>query len=315
MKFIFLFSVILPFYSSAEVVDKIIAVVNNEIVTESDIKSFSRKIDKNGFIDEMLLMGKSLGELKKSRADQLDYMINEKILDSEIKRLNLLVTSERVDQEIRNIAKKNGIGKSELLSTIKNQGISVSEYQNFVKTRVERQSLVEAEITSKIAVSDEDVLGQYMRAYPDSNSGVYEFTLSHIYFNPKKGGPEQAYDRAQVVLKKLRAGESFEVLAEQHSEDANFSAGGSLGTFKAGEFAKEMESAVNSLNIGEISEIVKSKTGFHILKVNNKKIVSDPRFEKEKEKIRAQLFEKSFQKHFRNWLQSKREESFIHINK
>jgi peptidyl-prolyl cis-trans isomerase SurA len=299
----------------AEVVDKIVAVINNEIVTESDIKSFSKKIDKNGFLDEMLLLGKSVSELKKNRGEQLEYMINEKILDSEIKRLNLLVTSERVDQEIRNIAKKNGIGKSELLNTIKNQGISVSEYQNFVKMRVERQSLVETEITSKISVSDEDVLGQYMRTYPDSSSGVYEFTLSHIYFNPRKGGAEQAFERAQNVLKKIRSGESFEVLAEQHSEDTNFSTGGALGTFKAGEFAKEMEGAVSSLNIGEVSEIVKSKTGFHVLKVNNKKIVSDPRFEKEKEKIRSQLFEKSFQKHFRNWLQSKREESFIRINK
>jgi len=117
------------------------------------------------------------------------------------------------------------------------------------------------------------------------------------------------------VVKKLHAGESFEVLAEQHSEDPNFTPGGALGTFKAGEFAKEMEAAVVNLNPGETSEVVALKGSFHILKLVGKKIVSDSRFDKEKEKIRNQLFELAFQKYFKLWLEAKREESFIRINK
>lgn len=313
--FLVIIASLFSFLSCAESVDRILVIINNEIVTESDLKTFSQKLDKSGFIDDMLLMGKNISDLKKNKSDQLDYMINEKLLSSEIKRLNLSVTSERVDQEIRDLAKKNGISRAELLQTIKNQGVSVSEYQDFVKTRVERQSLIETEISSKIRVSDEDVLGQYMRAYPNSDSGVYEYSLSHIFFNPKKGGTDAAQERAQNVLKKLRSGETFEVLAEQHSEDQNFATGGALGVFKAGEFAQEMETAVSKLNPGDFSEIVKIKDGFHIVKVNSKKIVSDPRFEKEKEKIRSQLFEKSFQKQFRNWLQTKKEDSFVKMNK
>lgn len=315
MKLFFIFILTISFKINAELIDRVVVIINNEIITDTELKQFSKKIDKNGFIDEMLLLGKSTSELKKNKSDQLDYMINERLLSSEIKRLNLSVTLERVDQEIKDIAKKNGMSKPDLLSNIKNQGVTVSEYQDFVKTRIERQSLIESEITSKIRVSDEDVLAQYMRTYPNSNSGIYEYTLSHIYFNPKKGGAESALERAQIVLKKLRSGESFEVLAEQHSEDINFATGGALGTFKAGEFTKEMEVSVAKLNSGEFSDIIKIKDGFRIVKVNSKKIVSDPRFEKEKEKIRAQLFEKSFQKHFKNWLETKKEESFVKINK
>lgn len=303
------------FIVHAEVVDRVMVIINNEIITESDLRSFNKKIDKNGFIDEMLLGGKSISDLKKNKSDQLDYMINEKILSSEIKRLNLTITSERVDQEIRDMAKKNGISKNELISTIKAQGVDLSEYQDFVKTRIERQSLIETEITSKIRVSDEDVLAHYMVTYPKSSSSVYEYGLAHIYFNPKKGGQEAAQDRAENVLKKLKSGETFEVLAEQHSEDSNFSSGGALGAFKAGEFSKEIENAVANLNVNEFSNIVKMKDGFHIFKVTSKKIVSDPKYEKEKEKIRSVLFEKSFQKHFKNWLESKKEESFVKINK
>jgi len=313
--FVFLILISISFSSFSENVDRILVIINNEIITESDLKSFSKKIEKSGFIDEMLLLGKSQSDLKKNKSEQLEYMITERLITSEIKRLNLAVTSERVDQEIRDIAKKNGIGKSELLQTIKGQGLSVSDYQDFVKTRIERQSLIETEITSKIRVSDEDVLAQYMQIYPNTGSGIYEYNLSHIYFNPKKGGSEASAERAQSVLKKLKSGESFEVLAEQHSEDQNFATGGFLGVFKAGDFTKDFEVAVSKLNSGEFSDVVKMKDGLHILKVNSKKIVSDPRFEKEKEKIRAQLFEKSFQKHFKNWVESKKEDSFVKINK
>jgi peptidyl-prolyl cis-trans isomerase SurA len=299
----------------AEIVEHVVVIINNEIITQSDVANFSKKLQKNNFLDELLLFGKTSADLAKSPSEQLNYMINERLLDSEVKRLNLSVTIERVEQEIREIAKRNGINRNELVAAVSQQGISTSEYQDFIKSKVERQSLIEAEITSKIRVSDEDIMAQYSRNNPNLSTGTYEYTIAHILFNPKKGGPEAAEARAASVVRKLQQGESFDVLAEQHSEDPNFSPGGVLGTFKAGEFGKEMEAAVAKINPGETSGVVRSKSGFHVLKLISKKIVSDPAFEKEKEKIRNQLFEKAFQKHFRNWIEAKREESFIRINK
>lgn len=300
--------------AQAEIVERIVAIVNSEIVSESDLRSFNKKIDKQGSLDDLLLFGRPQSVLKADKKAQLEYLINEKILDSEVKRLNLSVTSERVEQEIRDIAKRNGVSRAELLSAIKAQGLSVSEYQDFIKSRVERQSLIETEITSKIRVSDEDVAAQYSRQNPNLSLGVSEYTLAHILFLPKKGGPEAAKARALAVLGKLKSGESFEVLAEQNSEDPNFTAGGLLGTFKAGEFSKDLEGAVASLDIGEYTDVVASRMGLHIIKVLSKKMISDPRFDKEKEKIRNELFEKAFQKHFKTWLDQKKEEAFIRIN-
>jgi len=300
--------------ASAEIVDRVLSVVNTEIVLLSDLKGFSKKIEQGGMIDDLLLFGQRSDSLKGSRQLQTDYLINEKLLDSEIKRLNLSVTVERVEQEIRDIAKKNNVSRAELMNALKAQGMNPSDYQDFIKTRIERQSLIEQEISSKIRVSDEDVSAQYSRMNPTANTGIYEYTLAHILFNPRKGGPQAAKERAETVLKKLKEGASFDATAEQNSEDPGFSAGGALGTFKAGEFSPEMEKAVHSLGAGDVSDVVQTRAGFHIIKVLNKKIISDPRFEQEKEKIRAQLFEKAFQKHFKNWIDAKREESFIRIN-
>lgn len=314
-----LFSAALAFCFSTqaiarEKVEGIVAIVNSEVVTESDLKSFSKKIENNSIIDDLLLAGETAESLKNNRKKQLQYLINEKLLESEIKRLNLSVTVERVEQELREVAKKNGISRADLNQAIKAQGMNFSDYQDFIKGRIERQSLIEQEITSKIRVADEDILAEYMRANPKSDSGIYEYTLAHIYFNPKKGGAAAAEERANVAAKKIRDGLSFETVAEQNSEDPNFANGGLLGTFKAGEFAQEMETAVARLNPGDTTSPVKSKGGIHILKLLSKKVVSDPRFEKEKEKIRSQLYEKSFQRQLKNWIEQKREDSFIRIN-
>lgn len=300
---------------ASELVDHIVAIVNTEVITDSDLKEFAQKVNDGGMIDDLLLFGQPANSLKGNRSAELNYLINEKILDSEVKRLNLSVTIERVEQEIRDIAKRNNVSRSEMMEAVKAQGMSPSAYQDFIRTRIERQSLIEQEVSAKIRVSDEDVMAQYLRQHPNANTGSYEYTLAQIYFNPKKGGADQARARAKAVLQKIRAGESFEALAEQNSEDPNFTAGGLLGTFKAGEFNREMENGIQGLSAGDVSEVVQARDGFHIVKVLNKNVISDPNYEKEKEKIRGVIFEQAFQKQLKNWLDMKRDDAFIRINK
>ncbi|MCE3009383.1 MAG: peptidylprolyl isomerase [Proteobacteria bacterium] len=314
MKFLFSLMILFSIQSLAAPIDRILAVVNSEIVTQSDFADFKKKVSLGQGLDDLLLLGKSTAELKKDEKLQLDYLINEKIIESEIKRLNLSVTLEKVESEIRDIAKRNGMTRAELLSAVKGQGMGVAEYQQFVRGKIERQSLIESEISSKIRVSDEDILGQFLRQYPEANAGIFEYQLAHILFNPKKGGLEGAKSRAQDVLGKLQAGGNFESLAEQNSEDTNFSQGGILGTFKSNELPPGWDIALSSVQEKGFSSLVASRAGFHILKVVQKKLLPDPRFEKEKERLRSNLYEKAFQKHFKNWLDSKREESFIRIN-
>jgi peptidyl-prolyl cis-trans isomerase SurA len=304
-----------PIFAHAEIAERIVAIINNEIVLESDFRTLQHKLKTPAMVDEALLpSNKSVDDLKKDRKAQLDYLINEKIMESEVKRLNHTVTMERVDQEIKDMAKKNNVSVNEILAAFKAQGISTSEYQGFLKSKIEKQSLIEAEVISKLRISDDDALAEYLKKNPERKSTVNEFTVAHIFFNPKKGGPEGALKRAQDVLHKLNAGESFEALAEQNSEDPNFSSGGLLGTFKSGEFLPEVETSIQNLNAGQTTGVVKSRMGYHIVKLLNKKLTTDPKFEKEKEKIKATLFEQNFKRQMKNWIVSKRDEAFIRIN-
>lgn len=305
---------LLPLAASAKVVEKIVAVVNDQLVTLSDTEKFRKRLAGGGLVDDSLVRMNDVQTLQKDRNALLNYLIDEKILDSEVKRKGMEVTIERVEQEIRNMAKNNGLTRNQLVDVLKGKGVSMSEYQDFIKTSLERQGLIEREVTSKIRISDEDVSSYYLSKKGPSAAQIFEYNLSHILFSPKTGGEEDALARARAVEAKLKAGQSFEKLAEQFSEDPAFSKGGQLGTFRADEMSKEIEQAVRKVGPGEISGIVKTPQGFDIIRVNKRTLISDPRLDGEREDLRRELYAEAFKRQLRLWLNQRRDEAFIRIN-
>lgn len=301
--------------SNAELVDRIVAIVNSEIVMDSDFTNLKHKLNSSSMIDDSLLDNIDMDTLAKDRQAQMNYLINEKILDSEVKRLNLSVTSDRVQMEIKEMAKRNGISSDEVLSAVKAQGMSIPEYQEFLKNRIERQNLLEQEIISKIRVTEEDAFSEYLKRNPTSKNAVSEFKIAHILFRIKKNvAAESVAANAQDIYNRLKRGEKFELLAEQNSQDPDFSQGGLLGTFKSGEFSKDIEDAIKKIDVGDITPVIRTRQGFHIFKLLESKTIKDPKFEKEKPSITAQLVERNFKRQLKIWIQSKRDESFLKIN-
>jgi peptidyl-prolyl cis-trans isomerase SurA len=310
-----LFALILAAPANAELVEKTLAIVNSEVILDSDLKLLEKRIEKPGLVDESLLFDKPVDTLKHNKQSQLDYLINEKIIESEIKRLNLSISNERVESEFKDMSKKNNVSEVELENILKGQGIKSNEYKLFLKDKIEKQALMDSEIISKLRISDDDAFNEYLKNNPNSRPSINEFTVAHILLNPKKrGDAEAALKRAEEVLAKLKGGETFEVLAEQYSEDPNFSSGGALGTFKSGEFLPEIEESISDLKVGQTTGIVKSKLGYHIVKLTGKKLTPDPRFEKEKERLKSKILEYSFKRQLKIWLQNKKDEAFVRIN-
>lgn len=307
--------VIFASIANAKVVEKILAIVNDQIVTQTDVDQFKKKVETGGLVDDALLRLIDTSTLLKDRKLLIQHLIDEKVLDSEVKRKNMAVTIERVEQEIRNITNKNNITRPQLKQALAEKGVAIADYQDFIKTSLERQSLIEKEVTSKIKISDEDIAAAYMSKKGNNNNQVFEYTLARILVLNSRAGEAAAKRKADLVKSKLKQPDSsFEKLSSQYSDDPDFSQGGLLGTFKAGEMAKDVEAAVKGLEAGETSEVVKTKNGFQIFKVIRKKLVPDPAFEKEKEKIANSLYNETFKKQFRNWLDARRKEAFIRVN-
>lgn len=300
--------------AQAKLIEKIVAIVNDQIITLTDTEAFRKKLKNGGLVDDALLKLNNVDTLLKDRDALLKEMIDERLIDSEVKRKNMEVTIERVEQEIRTIAKNNNISRQQLQAALKAKGVTMSQYQDFIKTSLERQGLIEREVTGKIRISDEDISSYYMSKKGPSGSQIFEYSLAHIFLSARNGGPSAALAKAKAVEEKLKAGDSFEKLAEQYSEDPNFTKGGSLGTFRAGEMTKDIEGAIRGVSPGEHTGIVKSSGGYQIIKVVKRTLVSDPRLDEEREDIRRILYADAFKRQFRLWLNQRREEAFVRIN-
>ena len=293
--------------------ERVIAVVNSKPILSSDVTRLQKDLKERPEFIDALFIPKTKESLAKSRKEQIDFLIAQKIVESEVKRNNLEISAERVDKEIRGIARSNNITKDQLFASLKSQGISPSQYQDFMRSRIEKQQLIQKEVSSKIRISDQEVTLRFLKNNPSMPSSHFKYSLAHILF-VKKSGSDDPKKRAESVFKKLQSGESFEILAKKYSEDPGFQEGGFFGTFRSGEFLKPLELAISNLNEGQTSKVVQSRAGYHIVKVLKKDIVGNPLFEKRKEVIRNQLFQEAFKEQLDNWLQNKKSEVHIRIN-
>ncbi len=313
---IFTAALLAPVVSAhAETVERIVAVVNDEIITQTDLDRYSVRLKTGGLADDLLIPDEAAKDaILKDREKLLQTMVNAKVIDSEVKKQGLSVPIERVEQEIRKVAKNNGVSRDELKAALQERGIAFSDYQDFIKTGLERQALVEKAIASRIKISEDDVIAAYTAKSGVTDQQAFEYTLAHIYFDSAKGGSKAARQRADEALGKLRSGVSFERQAADSSEDPAFEQGGLLGVFKTGELQKDLEASVQKLSPGETTNVIPANGGFQIVKVLKKRLIPDPRTEKDREKIRAELYETSFKKQLKDWLEQLRQDAFVRIN-
>jgi peptidyl-prolyl cis-trans isomerase SurA len=299
-----------PQKAQARLLEKVYGVVNGEIITLTEIREYQEKLKNGGFLNDLLFSDPKVREkAEKNREYLLKLLIDEKIIDFEIKKQGLLVTEERVNKEIETIAKRQNMNAAQLKQTLQMQGVDYSEYRSFVKKSIERRQLVEKEITSKIKISEQDIVSHYLAKSKKSKSQVFEFNLAHILLGP---GDQS---EAQLVLSQLNEGQSFEALVKNSSIDKDSKQkNGAFGVFKSGEMISSIENAIKNLEIGETSKIVETPMGLHIFKILDKKLVEDPAIQKQKDVIYQQLFAKAFQEQLDFWLLQKRKDAIIQIN-
>jgi peptidyl-prolyl cis-trans isomerase SurA len=312
LTFFVFFSVLVSHASGSEVIESVVAVVNSSIITKSDVTKYRDNLRSGTIADDLL--GSNKEELLKDNGALLKAMIDEHIIDDEVKRQNLNVTIERVEQEINSIQGRNSLTRDQLKEALKREGTNFSDYQDFIKKRLERQSVIEKAITSKIKISDEDVANLYESKNKSGSANSFEYVIAHILFRAGKRPDDEQKNRCEDVLAKLKKGGTFEALASQYSEDPGFNEGGYLGKFRAGETLKPIEDSVKTLTPGEYAGCVKTKLGYHIIKLLERHVVPDSKFEKDKEPLRQELYQHAFVKQFQFWLDQKRQESFVRIN-
>jgi peptidyl-prolyl cis-trans isomerase SurA len=275
LLFLCSFHLLLGFSSAQEVLDRIVAVVGNQIILESELKAQLALYATQVGIDL-----KDEEKLKELEKELLDQMINDNLLLIQAQKdTTIEVTSKEVETEVEAQLKKV---KSQFSSEeafqeqLKAENLTENELKKKYREQIKRQMLIE-KLTSKklsgVSVSTKEVRDFY-QTYKDSlPDQPQSIKLSHILLEikPSQSTLDSLKKKAEMVLDLARKKEDFAKLAEKYSDDPTGKNGGDLGFFKKGEMIEKFEKVAFALNPGEVSDIVETEFGYHIIKVEEKK--------------------------------------------
>jgi peptidyl-prolyl cis-trans isomerase SurA len=304
---------LVPSSGFAKMINAIAAIVNDEIITLYEVNREAemaiREAEKKSTLDD--------AARSQIRSTVLDRLVEKKLVEQKIKELNIKVSEEEIRQSIEDVKKQNNMTQEALVSALANQGLSFDQYRVQLQEQLEKLKLVSMEVRAKIQVGESE-----MREYYEANRAKYTedetFRARHIFFRINEKAPAEEIKRAMttalMVLAEAKSGKDFIELAKSYSEDpAARKDGGALGPFKKGEMLPEMEQAIMSLKPGEVSELVYTSAGFHIIKLDERISGKLKPFESVKPEIEETLYRKKSEERFSQWAKEIRSKASIEI--
>ena len=294
------------------VVDSIVAVVNQEVIMLSEVE---KAISASG---EEIRAGdrfekKEQGKLIRQKV--LNYLIEEKLIDTEIKKVGIKVTGKEVDAAVEDIRRRNNLTQEEMARYLEREGSTLDEFRKQLEKRMLRSKLIQWSV--KVDPPGEKELREFYQKNLERYRTVESYRPAHILFRVPKGAtPDQVREirkRCSTVLDKIRSGENFGELAILYSEDPSAKDRGDLGSFKQGELLPVIEREALRLKVGEVGEIVKTDNGFHIIKLLARKEGPIPAFEDIRARVDMDYYEYQMEKAFRQFMSSLRERAVIDV--
>lgn len=277
---------------------RIIWIAGSTIVAIALIVSFIVMSEKNvASVNGEKISEKELNELLVSQygSEALDSLITEKIINQEKKKEKIKISKEELDEEMTAYMESYG-GEDAFKEVLASNGVEMSAVEKNIENYLVTKKLLEP----RIAITD-DEMKEYFEENKDSYAQDEQVQASHILVEDEA--------TAKEVRKKLDEGKDFSELAAEYSTDAsNSETGGELGYFARGEMVSEFEDAAFALEVGTISDPVKTEHGYHIIKVTDKKQAKDAVFEDVKEDIKTSLFDSKMESEYTTWLDEKFEE-------
>jgi len=299
---------------AAELVDRIIAYVNDDIITLSELNERTNALvaaqEQNPFLREQKL------SLEEMRRNMLNRLIDERLASQEISRLKISVSEEEVDETIARIMQENHLTQETLEAELRKEERTIKDLRQQIKEGLEQRKLVSREVQNKTVITDEIV-----EAYYQSNMSDFQekerWRIQDIYlpYYPNDTPEERTRLRslAQEILERVRAGVDFGSLAKNYSQGPGAEAGGDMGYFARGELEPVLEAAVENLKAGEISPDIETTRGIHIIKVTEVDSTPPKALDEVRESIRNLLYKREVEFRYREWLSSLRERSYVRI--
>ena len=253
-----------PLSIHARVLDKVAAKVNSEIITLSVIEERA-EILRQEYVGAPISVSEE--DLLK---EALNMIIEERLQIQEGKKLGFVIDEDAVDAAMEEVIKKNDLADGQLQEMLKREGRTLKSYKNHIRDQIMVSKITRFEIGNRVKVSEKSII----KYYKENQKEFWQegkVKARHILFIAERGSSEkirrEKLQQAKKILLKLRKGNDFAKLAMKYSEDISASNGGDVGFVGRGKMVPEFEEAVFNLKPGQVSDIVKTEYGYHIIKV------------------------------------------------
>ena len=264
-----------------------VAVVNGTVITEAD---FEREVSRTR---QLYSRGKNMENpgLAQIREDALNHLIERELLYQESKNKGITVDESVVKGRIEGLRERFP-NEEAFKEGLEKMNLSQSVLENQLREGLAIQALIEKQVAQKVEVTDAEA-----KAYYDKHQGLFEqpkrVRARHILVKvdseadkSKKAGARETIEKAQ---ERLENGEAFSAVAEEISECPSSKKGGDLGYFSKGQMVKPFEEATFALEPGQVSDIVETRFGYHLIELLDKKEASIVPYGEAKDRLTEQL--------------------------
>lgn len=257
----------------SQVINSIVVVVNDDVITRQELNERMAEIELS-----LKKAGTPLPDRAVLQKQLLERMITDKAQMQLAKENGMRVDDVMLDRTMLRLAEQNKMSLQEFRNQIEREGTSYAKFREEIRNDILKQRIREREVDSKIQVSETEI-DNYLAAEANNKAAKQELNLAHILISiPEKASAEQINarrQRAEEVLQKLRSGADFAKTAVTYSDSSEALKGGDIGWREQDRLPQLFVDAISKIKVGEISDIVRSPNGFHIVKVNGKRALND----------------------------------------
>jgi peptidyl-prolyl cis-trans isomerase SurA len=297
-----------------KVVEEIVARVNNEIITLSDLQKSESTLQQEVAQDCPGCPPAKIDALYKERQKNLlRDMIDQSLLVQRGKDMGISVETDVVKRldEVRQSNKLESL--DDLEKAVEAQGLSWEEYKTTIRNGLLTNEVIHREVGSRINVGGDEVK-KYYEEHKSEFVRPEQVLLAEIFFSTEGKTPEQIAEirkKTEDLLARIKKGENFQEMARHYSEGQTSKQGGELGAFEKGQLSPQIEGVVFKLNKGEITDVIQTKTGLEILKVFEHYESGQQPLAKVENEITNRLYMERMQPTLRNYLAELREQSYV----
>ncbi|OGW25556.1 MAG: hypothetical protein A3K09_04075, partial [Nitrospinae bacterium RIFCSPLOWO2_12_FULL_47_7] len=283
--------------STAKTFDRVVAKVNNDIIALSTLE------DRVEFIHERKRSDGASDETLMKKV--LDTIVDERLQLQEAKRLKLPVDDESILKAIDDIKEKNQLTEKDMQEMLKSEKSTMDQYKARIKDQILMSKVVSFQLRNRINIGEKDIKLYYATHQKDFyvTDQVHPYHILFI-FDEKISVENKLVKRkrAEEALKRVLAGESFTEIAKKYSEDVSAATGGDLGFLERGKMLAEFEDAVFKLRPGEVSSLVETPYGLHIIKLQELRPGRTKLYKEVKDEIDQILFSQKREKEYKAWM-------------